>query len=143
MSRARWMRGVLPAVAVLGLGAAEPRAASIGTTENTQYVGVWTDEQVRPEGSGPALLNLPPGWLTGDAAVVIAPGGPWDPGQRDVLVAALLDSGAAVLELNEPRAGPRAAAIRADLAAAYRTLRETYGAGLLVALGTGEGGEAA
>lgn len=143
MARMAWMQAALPVAVALGLGAAEPRAASVGTPENTQYMAVWTDEQAHPEGSAPALLNMPPGWMTGDAAVVIAPGGPWDPGQRDLLVSALLDSGAAVLELNEPRRGPRMPAIRVDLVAAYRTMHEVYGAGLLVALGAGEGGEAA
>jgi len=137
------MRAALPVVVVLGLGAAEPRAASIGTTENTQYLPVWIAEQFRPAGGAPALLNMPPGWVVGDAAVVVAPGGPWEAGQRDLLVSALLDSGAAVLELNEPRDRPRAAAIRADLAEAERTLRDIFGAGLLVAVGTGEGGDAA
>jgi len=93
----------------------------------------------------PALLNLPAGWLSGDAAVVLAPGGAWPEGLRDRLVAVLLESGAAVLEVTSPRRGPgRSEAVAAqDMLAALRMLREVQGAGLIIAIGFGEGGEAA
>jgi hypothetical protein len=132
---------LLPAAALLfGLGAGAPApAASIGTTENTQFLPVWLHPGmglVRPE--VPALLNMPPGWMTGDAMAVIAPGGDWPPGLRDRFVGALLDSGTAVLEVNPVRgAADPAAALRTDMAAALRTAKLALGAGLVVVIGRG------
>ncbi|WP_270938700.1 hypothetical protein, partial [Falsiroseomonas oryzae] len=95
MRRLQGLPGLLSVAAlVVGIGAAQ--AASVGTTENTQYAAVWlADAQGRRGEGAPALLNVPPGWGGGDAAAVIAPGGDWPHGQRDALVAALLDAGAA------------------------------------------------
>ncbi len=143
MSRRRMWRALLPAAALLaGLGGA--KAASVGTTEYTQFLLVWLATE-EPDGllGTPALLNLPPGWLTGDAIAVLAPGGAWPEGQRDRLVSALLDAGAAVLELDPPRGGATQAALRAEMAEALRTSEVVLGAGLVVAIGRGEGGEAA
>lgn len=138
----RRMAALLPAAALsMGLGGA-PQAASLGTTENTQFLPVW----IAPRHNimaveVPALLNMPPGWSTGDAAVVLAPGGDWPAGLRDRLVAALLDSGAAVLELNAPRqGGDPAAALATDIRDALGTLHLAFGAGLVVAIGRGEAG---
>ena len=106
------MGRLLPAAALLaGLGTAaagpgSARAASLGTTENTLFLPVWLGPGSAFDGhANPALLNLPPGWASGDAAVVLAPGGDWPPGTRDRLLAALLDAGAAVLEVNEAQPG--------------------------------------
>lgn len=143
MTRMDRIRAMLPTAALLsGLAFGGASGASIGTAENTQFVPLW---MASPQGIGvedaPALLNMPPGWATGDAAVVLAPGGDWPPGQRDRLVSLLLDSGAAVLELNPPRPGGPAA--EAGMAAALGSLREGFGAGVVVAIGHGTAGEAA
>jgi hypothetical protein len=141
-------RALLPAAALalgIGSGSVPGGAASIGTPENTQFLPVWLGPGSDALHFGaPALLNLPPGWSQGDAGVVVAPGGAWAPGARDRLVAGLLDAGAAVLELNRPREGlPGEDPLRRDLAEALATLHAGFGAGLVVLLGEGEGGEAA
>lgn len=133
MAKRHGMRALLPAVALLaGMAAGEGRAASVGTAELTQFQSVWLwPGRGVGTGEAPSLLNLPPGWVAGDAAVVIAAGGDWPPGLRDRLVAALLDAGAAVLELNPAQQGTPA------MAAALATLATTQGAGLVVAIGHG------
>src|SRR4051794_32043338 len=94
----------------------------------------------------PVLLTLPAGRMPGDAAVVLLP----DPRQPEALLAAE----AAAVELDPLAAGaaipglPPAAPLDragqpAALRAVLRLLREETGAGLLVALGLGEAGEAA
>jgi hypothetical protein len=139
------MRALLPTAALLlGTGSVTAPAASIGTTENTQYLPVWIADEVGSMPRASALLNLPPGWSSGDAVTIVAPGGAWPPGQRDRLVAALLDAGAAVLEPNVVRPGlPREAAMDRMLIEALRTAQEALGAGLVVAVGRDEGGSAA
>lgn len=133
------MRALLPAAALLAGLATAAEAASVGTTEHTQFLAVWLHPGlglVRPE--APALLDMPPGWMAGDAMVVIAPGGDWPPGLRDSFIAALLDAGAAVLELNAGRDGSAGdAMLRADIAAALRAAHDTFGAGLAVLVGRG------
>jgi hypothetical protein len=144
-NRPRW-RALLSAAALLvAFGSDGAGAASPGTTENTQFLPVWLHPGlglVRPE--APALLNMPPGWMAGDAMVVLAAGGAWPAGLRDRFVAALLDSGAAVLELNRPRPDQAGvAALREELAAALRAAHEAFGAGIAVLVARGAEGEAA
>ncbi len=115
-------------------------AASPGNPEHTSYQPVWLDGGMGfRRAQGPALLSLPPGWLSGDALAVLAPDEGWPRGQRDALVAALLDAGTAVMELNRPRM----TSVVEDLAAALRAARGEIGAGLVVLIGRGEGGAAA
>jgi hypothetical protein len=83
----------------------------------------------------PALLNLPMSWQVGDAAVVLVSGPGRDRSLRNRLVGSLLDSGAAVLEI-ELRRGRRGAATE-DVVAAGAALRHEVGAGLIVAVGLG------
>lgn len=145
LARRHVLRALLPAALLFGLAARPAGTASTGATETARYLPVW----LAPLGGaaaqpGPALFNMPPGWITGDAAIVLAAAGDWPAGRRERLVAALLDAGAAVLELNLPRPGPGAEkAVRAELAQALATLRGTDGAGLVVAMGHGSGGAAA
>lgn len=133
MARRHGIRALLPAVALLaGMAMAEGQAASVGTAELTQFQPVWLGPGLGlATGEAPSLMNLPPGWMAGDAAVVIVAGGDWPPGLRDRLVAALLDAGAAVLELNPGQGGAPA------LAAALETLTTVQNAGLVVAIGHG------
>jgi hypothetical protein len=147
-------RATLAATLLLGLAA--PAAA----LEHTRFEPLWIDPAFAPGEPPavpydvPALLNLPPGWMLGDAAAVIIadppPAQPWP----DRLTAALLAAGAAVLELDVFAArglapdsdGNPALATRDLLADAFGTLlalRREAGAGVVVLLGTGIGGEAA
>lgn len=146
MARKPVLRALLPAGVLLASLVSAPFATRpASAAEIMQHLPVWLPP---PDGTaaqpGPAVLNLPPGWVAGDAAVVLAAGGDWPPGQRERLVAALLGAGAAVLELNLPRPGAGAEErAQADLVLALATLRGTTGAGLVVAIGHGAGGEAA
>ncbi len=143
MARMDRIRGLLSVSALL-LGVAGAEAAPVGTTEHTQFVSIWTPDPDAPRGTRPAgLLNVPPGWTAGDAAVLLAPGGAWPDGMRDRLVAALLEGGAAVLEVAPLSAGAPIVAVAAELAGGLRLLREVEGAGLVVVIGFAEGGEAA
>ena len=141
--------------AFAALAAAAPAARA---TAYTRMEPVWIDS-LAPDGTVdrtvPALLNLPPGWMFGDAAVVVVYDGTWPGYANDHLVAALLGEAAAVLELDvnsargfspeNARTGPSATAgeLLPDLRAAAQTLRRDVGAGLVVAVGQGPGGEAA
>ena len=101
-------------------------------------LGLWVATSAeRSDGPGMAILTHPAGWRSGDAAVVIAPGGDWPDRLRTRLVAAVLQSGAAVLDL--PQGGPWAP----GLGPAIHALRRDASAGIIVAIGRGEGGEAA
>jgi hypothetical protein len=142
------------AAALVALACSTPAPAQ----EHTRMEPVWI-EAAAPDGEEghtfPALLNLPPGWMVGDAAALVLFDAPWPGLARENLVAALLDEGAAVLELDanaarefgpeNPRAGPEptAAELALDVRAAVGGLRRDTGAGLVVALGHGAGGNAA
>jgi hypothetical protein len=122
-----------------------PRVEAIASTsEPVAYLPVWLADAAGVRGNGaPALLGLPPGWCIGDAAAVVVADATWPSRLRDDLVAALLASGAAVLELAlHASEEPRPAALHRDLREALTTLTRIEGAGLLVAIGFGEGGEA-
>lgn len=148
-----------PAAPVAALAAALAfSAAPVSATEHTRMEPVWIDT-VAPDGAAghtiPALLNLPPSWMIGDAAVLVLSDGPWPGLARERLVARLLGEGAAVLELDvtaargfspeNARMGPPATAgeLLPDVRGAVETLRRDAGAGLVVALGHGAGGDAA
>lgn len=120
--------------------AGQASAESPGNPEYTSYQPVWLDGGMGfRRAEGPALLSMPPGWLAGDALAVLAPAEGWPRGQRDALVAALLDAGTAVMELNRPRM----TSVAEDLASALRAARGAFGAGLIVLIGRGEAGAAA
>jgi hypothetical protein len=101
-----------------------------------------TEALARPEplwlgGEGPlgalALVTLPPGWTSGDAAAVLAAGA-WPDPLRHRLSALLLDAGAAVVELRHLDPAP-------DLhAQALGALRIGFGAGIVVWLAPGAAG---
>jgi hypothetical protein len=141
MTRFRRLRGILAAVALAaGIGAAPaPGQAFVGSAE-TQFVAVW----LRP-GLGlaapdrPALLTLPPGWISGDAMVVLAPAGDWPAAARARLATDMLEAGAGVLDLGAGGAAPLAE----DLAAALRVALVEQGAGLVVLIGRGATGDTA
>jgi hypothetical protein len=144
---ARWhlVRALLPVGALLvGALTGTATAAQPGTPEHTQFTAVWVSDPDTPSiARAPGLLNVPPGWGSGDAAVILSPGA-WPDGLRDRLVAALLDSGAAVLEIGLARAGGGGtAALARDMVGGLRLLRDVEGAGLTVAIGFGDGGDAA
>jgi hypothetical protein len=141
MPRSNRICALFPAAALL-LGLAG--GAATGATEHTQFVTVWVADSASPRSArAPALLNVPSGWGVGDAAAVLAPGGEWPVGQRDRLVAALLESGAAVLELSPLPVAEQPGAVARDMLAALRLLREIEGVGLVVAIGFGAGGDGA
>jgi hypothetical protein len=118
----------------LAMMATAAGAASIGTSEYTEFVAVWLTGSTM-EHSVPALLNLPPGWQAGDAAVVIAKGRDLPEGLRYALTAAVIDAGAAVLEVHvEPG---REKELPRTLADGLAALRGSFGAGLVVAVGGG------
>ena len=120
------------AAAALALAAPGAGAASIGTPEYTEFLPVWLS-QVTPGNPVPALLNLPPGWQAGDAVVVVAAGPGAPEALRYRLSAAVIDAGAAVLEVHI--ATGREADLPRVLAEGLTALRETYSAGVVVAIG--------
>ena len=137
-------------------GAAGWTTAPAGSPEYTHFEPLWIEPAGPSSGPAltfrsPALLNLPPGWMTGDAVVMVVADRPGSDGGRDRLVAALLEEGAGVLELDvhtarghaSDRAAPQPRALLPDLFGALRALRRDAGAGAVVALGYGVGGEAA
>ncbi|WP_270939153.1 hypothetical protein, partial [Falsiroseomonas oryzae] len=92
----------LCAAVALALPLALPLAATPAAAfEHTRFEALWV-EPVRPDALRPlpALLNLPAAWRPGDAAAVLLFDPPGAPGLRDALLGALLDRGAAVLELD-------------------------------------------
>lgn len=151
-TRPRWP-ALVSAVIACALSASVAQA-----TEQTLMEPIWIGTVAADGTAGrtiPALLNLPPGWMLGDAAVMIVSDGLWPGPARERLVAPLLDEAAAVLDLDVNTArgfspensltGPPATAeeLVPDVRGAAETLRRDAGAGLVVALGHGPGGEAA
>jgi len=131
-------RALLTALAVL----AAPHAgrADDALPEPVQVLPAW----IFPGGdhSGPARLALfkhPPGWRSGDAAVLLVPGADWPAGAREALREAMLAADAAVLEMAEPPPG----LLLPQLSDALRVLRRDHGAGLVVVIGRGASGQAA
>lgn len=120
-----WRGAVLAVGALLGVAARADDGGGAGGTRPAWIVPGW---------DGPPWLapfDQPPGWTSGDAAVVLLSGPDWPPAARDALRAALLGAGAAVLD---PPPGLPAA----RLAEALRGLHRDQGAGLLVVIGMGE-----
>jgi hypothetical protein len=135
-----WKAGAFALAAMAGLSA-EARASVQGGGEYTQFLPVWLNPDAgTPEHPVPALLNIPQGWQVGDAAVVLAKGRDMPDRMRHAVTSALLDSGAAVLELYvEPG---HEADLAGSFADALVTLRIGFGAGLVAAAGHGLGGPA-
>lgn len=148
----------LPTLAALLL------AGATGAPNASAFDGIRMEPMWLPSGAQggaagappiPALLSVPPGWLAGDAAAVILSDGPWPGLVRDRLISALLEEGAAVLELDTDAARgfspenarmeplPGAAELAADLRGAVDGLQRDAAAGLVVAIGRGSGGDAA
>lgn len=99
----------------------------------------------------PVLLVQPAGWQPGDAAVVVIPDPAGSRSLQDRVVRILLETEAAVVELDPaatqiampamlPYPALEAAARMAALQTALRLLRTETGAGLLVVLGLGQAG---
>ncbi|WP_198373845.1 hypothetical protein, partial [Roseomonas rosulenta] len=144
-------RKALPVAALLGaILAGGPVRAEDGFAATEL---LWTTPAARPgEATACArllLLNLPPGWQSGDAAaVVMAPEGRGFDVARP-LVATLLAQQTAVLELPEGRGGGISACAAAPVdppaqfLGALAALRAQTGAGVVVALVLGESGPAA
>lgn len=134
-------RAVLSAALLAGMmaGGDPARAAEFESPPTRQ--AFWLPDGDGHYGLGdPAVLSVAVRWSVGDAAAVLTPGD-WQEGLRDRLLDALLASGASVLEL--PPGGGAAVALRRNLRNALVGLREIEGAGLVVAIGVGEGGDAA
>lgn len=158
-TRPRRSPTVLAAAMVATLAALACSAMPAAAKDHTRAEPIWIDT-ADPDGADrtlPALLNMPPGWMLGDAAVVVLSDGQW-PGQaRERLVAALLEEEAAVLEFDvntawrlgpqSARAGrlppPTPAELVSDVRGAAQALRKDAGAGIVVAVGHGVGGDAA
>jgi hypothetical protein len=109
-------------------------AASPGMPEDPQFLPLWMDAVHMDPEAAPAALTLPPGWQTGDAAVVLALGTDWAIGQRDRLVSRFIDVGAAVVELRPTSAETRGHV----LAHALVATRVGLGAGVVMAIGDTE-----
>jgi hypothetical protein len=135
------------AAAVLGALVA---SATVGAHEYTQFelvsITPVRQEALRPL---PALLNLPPGWRSGDAIAVLQFTRDSRNALHDRVLSALLDQGAAVLELPSgtaqgflpqgvAAAPPDAQRYREDISAAATVLARDYAPGLIVALGDAE-----
>lgn len=109
-----------------------------------------------PAGLLPGLLIVPQGWPQGGGMVVLTWDGLAPFSKRDgLLLSGLLDACFAVLQLdlatprgfavdsNRTPPEPTVEGLAADLLAAAAALRRDHGAGTVVALGHGQGGEAA
>jgi pimeloyl-ACP methyl ester carboxylesterase len=144
-------RAALPALAALAVVLARPSAAF----EHTRFQPVVVASEEAAESLRvPATLNIPAGWQPGHGAAVLLFDPPAAPALRDSLLVALLDSGAAVLELDANTAHgfsteadrdpppPTAEGLVRDLAGALTFLREDAQAGVVVAIGHGLGGDA-
>lgn len=127
----RWqgLRGAAAMAAILAL--ALPARAE---APPVPLIPVAAGPQAAPD--APAVMRLPPGWLPGDAAVVLVADADWPALQRGRLAALLMEAGAAVLEIRREATPPL-------LGGALRALHEVFGVGFAVAIGRGAGGEAA
>lgn len=113
--------------------------------EYTSYHNLEITSPAAPGCRAGMLLNEPASWQSDDGAVVLLTlGRPYDTA-RDVLVSALLQEGAAVLELVpfacDGRAGGRDAVV-ASARGALEAMTAVAGAGMVVAIGYGPGGAA-
>ncbi len=155
LRRSRCLALVLLAGPALGAVSSAARAST-----DAMEVALLEFLPANPVPAGPAetlrgILSVPPGWRPGDAAAVLLPDQPLPDAAGARILPALLDEGAAVLELDlhTPRG---AAADNAFIPASYGgaellpglfgallALRQQAGAGLVVAIGIGTGGDAA
>lgn len=144
-------KSALASFAALVLGAATPASGGEYTTFHPLWVTPATVPGAPAGCRSVALLNLPAGWQPGDVAVVLMTTVPVADPLRDPLVAALLQEGAAVLEIvsvpSRPCAGEddedAAAAAPpdpiADLLGALRAVTFDGGAGMAIVVGYGAG----
>lgn len=128
-------------LSMLALTVAPQIARAAETTpEAIQALPAWIFPDGNPASRPmPALFKHPPGWTSGQAAVLLVPGADWPAGVREALRAAVLDADAAVLEMSEPPPG----LLLPHLTDALRALRRDHGAGLVVVIGRGASGQAA
>lgn len=92
-----WWLGVVLA----GMAAAGPCRASGADGFPVEEVLFPAAAEAAPAG----LVLRPPGWLSGDATVVLAPSAAWPPGLRERLATALAGAGAAVVQATAPLEG--------------------------------------
>ena len=127
-------------------------AARAQSTEYTTFQSLWYEVRTTEGAACRAmgLLNLPPGWRSGDAIAVLLTETTLRDATRHPLVAALLEDGAAVLEIvSSPVAhcdGDHRGTSRPDARTDFREALKaagSVGAGLAVAIGYGAEGEAA
>jgi hypothetical protein len=148
--RSRPQAPALPVIVALA-SALTAWAAPAATPEHTRMEPLWIETADANAGEGhtvTALLNLPPGWMFGDAAALVLSDGPWPELVRERVVSALLEERAAVLEFDATASRstgpePTAAELTLDVRAAAEALRRDIGVGLVVAIGHGAGGNAA
>ena len=147
----------LALLAMAPLAGALAMAQTAGSTEYMTFHPLWFSAGAGPDGQCEAmgLLNLPAGWSTGDGAAVIMTARELRDATRDPLVAALLQEGAAVLEIVSAatvrcpgnHSGASRAAPISDSQGLFRATRDALGqvagAGLLVAIGYQAEGDAA
>jgi hypothetical protein len=142
--------------AALSLAIASPGQA--GPLDDVRVEPLWlappSARAVPQRGShpSPALLILPRSWGLDDAAAVLVVDGPEGAEERQRVVVALVEEGTAVLVLDPhpPRGRATAGAPAAstpremvpELLGALHALRRDAGAGAVVALGHGAGGQA-
>jgi hypothetical protein len=103
-------------------------------------------QRAQPPCSRLLMLELPQGWMTGDAAAVLLTGSAADEGVAQPVAAALLAEQSGVLHY--PSGPAESCANRdvdqvAEVLGALRTLRREAGAGVVVAIGFGDAGAAA
>ncbi len=143
------VRAVL-GVALASMPAARLTAQSASDLPDFWLQAVWLPPAPTPNGEAwtpgdLALLHIPMGWSNGDAAVVVLwDGGSGRSGSRNRVSHAFVTAGAAVLEVGYTPAAPDGSVPDPSLLPrALQALRHDLGAGLLVAVGNGEGGRAA
>lgn len=141
----------LASFAALALGAAAPASGGEYTTFHPLWVTPATGPGAPSGCRSVALLNLPAGWQPGDVAVVLMTTAPVADPLRDPLVAALLQEGAAVLEIvsapgrlcwaedEEDEVASAPPDPIADLLGALRAVTFDGGAGMAIAIGYGTG----
>jgi hypothetical protein len=147
------MKAAVRLAAAAGLAAlvAQPAAATEYTRFELLFVPPVRADALRPL---PVLLNLPPAWQPGDAAAILLFQPPAAEPLRNRLTGALLQRGAAVLDLEahvaegfvaDPSATPTPPTVESllrDLGAAAHALRAEHAPGVMIAIGHGLGGDA-
>lgn len=144
MTSAPLRRAAFAAAAALLAGLPAPRVAAEPPRTVSLFIQAPAAGAAADAGCmGTALLTEPSGWSLGDAAAVVVADHEGRDAARDRLTGAMLAEGAAVLELGTGGLCGGAAGPVAALFGALRVLRWEAGAGLVVAIGHGAGGELA